>query len=283
MTDTSTRSSRPLITSGTASWERDGAAAEHETLTEFLETVAESETIRSVIERSVEWMLLHAGSRVLDVGCGSGVVFDAFASTIGPTGTITGLDHADAFLAAAADRAHEGGYAEQVTLVRGDAHELPFPDDSFDAAHTERVLMHLTDPDQALRELRRVVRPGGWVVCAEPDLTGMRIDLADAASAAKVVAGFCASIRNPAMGLELNRRMAAAGLVDRRIDALTYVERDYDPDTAAFFAGAAHTAVDNGWLTEQTAAATLAAMQHAGDEGFYTSYSSMFIVAGQAP
>lgn len=281
MTQAKTGSNQPLVTSGTASWEREGAAAEHELLTEFLEEVAETETIRSVIAQSVAWMNLTPGAGVLDVGCGTGVVFDAFAGAIGNTGEITGLDHSDEFLTAARERAEAGGYAETVTLVRGDAHELPFPDASFDAAHVERVLMHIADPDRALRELRRVVKPGGWIVCAEPDLTGMRVDLADAQSVSKVVAGFCASIRNPSIGLELNRRMAAAGLVDRRVDALTYVEREYDAETAQFFAGAAESAVERGWLTRATADETLAAMQAAGDGGTYTSYSSMFIVAGR--
>jgi SAM-dependent methyltransferase len=281
MTQPQNTPNKPLVTSGTASWERDGAAAEHDVLTEFLEEVATSETIKSVISLSIERMRLRAGARVLDVGCGTGVMFDELARAIGPAGAIAGLDHSTDLLAAAAERAAAGGYAGIVTLVDGDAHELPFPDASFDAGHVERVLMHLRDPDRALRELRRVVKPGGWVACAEPDLTGMRLDLEDAESAAMVVAGFCASIANPAMGLELNRRMAAAGLVDREVEALTYVERDYDADTAAFFASAARTAVERGWLDEHAAAKTLAAMQAAGDGGYYTSYSSMFVVAGR--
>lgn len=274
---------RPLVTSGTRSWDRDGAEAEQEMLAEFLEDVAASDTIQTAMSLAVERMQLAPGDAVLDLGCGTGVFFAALATAVGPSGRIVGLDHAAGFLTDARARADAAGFGATVTLTRGDAHALPFPDHHFDAAHTERVLMHLTDPDAALRELRRVVRPGGWIVCVEPDLNGMRLDLADAEKAAKLLAGFCASIRNPAMGLELNRRMASAGLVDRRIDVLTEVERDYDDADFGFFERAADTAVERGWLTRDDAAATLDAIRSAKADGVFTSYSSMFIVAGRVP
>lgn len=283
MTEATAKPNQPLVTSGTTSWEREGAEADHELLSEFLEDVAATETIQTAISIAVSRMNLKPGSHVLDVGCGTGVVFAELASAVGSSGGITGLDHGVGFLADARSRAESGAYSDIVELIRGDAHRLPFPDASFDAAHTERVLMHLADPDAALRELSRVVRPGGWIVCVEPDLTGMRIDLPAAENAAKVIAGFCASIKNPAMGLELNRRMADAGLAERQIDVLTEVEREYDEASAEFFRRAARTAVERGWLTEQSAAETLAAMHEAGINGTYTSYSSMFIVAGRVP
>ncbi|MCC6792617.1 MAG: methyltransferase domain-containing protein [Thermomicrobiales bacterium] len=283
MSQVSSKSPQPLVTSGTASWQRSGTTAEHELLTEFLEEVATTETIQTVKSVSIARMRLQPGARVLDVGCGTGVIFDDLATAIGPTGTITGLDHSAEFLSTARERADGAGYGNIVSLADGDAHDLPFPDASFDAAHVERVLMHLSDPDRALRELHRVVRPGGWVVCAEPDLTGMRLDLTDAEGAARIVAGFCASIGNPSIGLELNRRMAEVGFVDRIVDALTYVERDYDADSAEFFAKAARTAVERGWLDETRAQRSLEAMQTAADDGYFTSYSSMFVVAGRVP
>jgi SAM-dependent methyltransferase len=57
--------------------------------------------------------------------------------------------------------------------VVGDAYELPFPDGSFDAAFAHAVFMHLGDPVRALREIRRVLRPGGVVGLRDPDVTGM--------------------------------------------------------------------------------------------------------------
>lgn len=277
------RDSRPLVTSGTASWERDGTEREREQLEPFLADVAATPTIQSAIARSVAFMRVRSGAAVLDVGCGTGTAFPALAAAIGPAGRITGIDHAAGFLETAQRDAENAGYGDRLTLVIGDAHDLPFPDGAFDAARTERVLMHVDDPDRVLRELRRVVRPGGRVVCVEPDLAGMRVDGEDVATIDAVVAGFCASIRHPAMGLALNRRMAAAGLADRLVETLTEVVREFDADTAEFFARAAQTAVERGWVYREAADAVLATLRQADAAGAYTSYSSMFVVAGRVP
>lgn len=277
------RTEQPKVTSGTDSWERDGAEREHAMLVGFLDEVAATETIQDAMLRAAAAMRIRTGDCVLDVGCGTGVFFPALAPAIGLAGRIVGLDHAAGFLRESRDRAILMGKSGQIDLVQGDAHRLPFPDDSFDAAHTERVLIHVAEPDLVLRELARVVRPGGWIVCVEPDLDGMRVDSDRPELVGAIVRGFCESIRNPAMGLELNRRMGEAGLVERTVESITEVERDYPEDVAEFFSRAAATAVAKGWITAPDAQMGLRAMQSAGDAGTYTSYSSMFIVAGRVP
>ena len=274
---------RTQVTAGTKSWERGAVDAEREFLTEFLEDVAATETIRTANSVAIDRMALQPGSAVLDAGCGTGLIFEALAGAVGASGSIVGLDHGAGFLREARSRADASGYGTIVALVHADAHRLPFADGSFDAAHTERVLMHLRDPDAALRELMRVVRPGGWVVCVEPDLRGMRVDHPDAYRVGKIMSGFCASLAYPAMGLELNRRMFRAGFETRTIDVLTEVSHDYDDAVADYFTTAAQVATDNGWIFRADAERTLLELRQAADEGIFTSYASMFVVAGQVP
>jgi SAM-dependent methyltransferase len=109
-----------------------------------------------------------AGARtVLEVGCGTGVIAGE-AARLGPA--VTGLDLDAGMLAVARQE------ASTARLVRGDAHALPFPDGAFDVVLCHYLLLWLTDPAQGLREMARVVRPGGVVLaCAEPDYGG-RID-----------------------------------------------------------------------------------------------------------
>ncbi len=104
--------------------------------------------------RTFDLLDLRPGQRVLDVGCGTGVLLPAFARLVSPGGHVVGIDYAEPLLRQARDRVEAAGIAELVTLQVADAHRLPFPDARFDAAHVERVLMHLDDPDAALRELR---------------------------------------------------------------------------------------------------------------------------------
>ncbi len=110
---------------------------------------------------------LSAAHAALEVGCGTGVIA-AEVARLGPA--VTGLDCDAAMLAVARRR------APSVRLVQGDAHALPFAASSFDVVLCHYLLLWLADPSGALREMARVVRPGGAVLaCAEPDYGG-RVD-----------------------------------------------------------------------------------------------------------
>jgi ubiquinone/menaquinone biosynthesis C-methylase UbiE len=97
---------------------------------------------------------------VLDVGCGTGVLAAAAAARVRSDGGVTGIDVNPAMLAVAA-RERPG-----VAWRTGDAQELPFGDDSFDAVVSQFVLMFVPDPVRALEEMRRVARPGARVAVA---------------------------------------------------------------------------------------------------------------------
>jgi SAM-dependent methyltransferase len=100
------------------------------------------------------------GQRVLDLACGTGVLAREAASRVGPTGAVTGLDPNQGMLAVAKR------LAPGVDWHQGTAESLPFPDASFDAVISQFGLMFFADRLQALREMRRVLTPGGRVAVA---------------------------------------------------------------------------------------------------------------------
>ncbi len=103
---------------------------------------------------------LAAGQRVLDIACGTGLVsFDA-ARAVGPNGRVLGVDLSGKMVDAAQRRAAERKLPN-VSFARMDAEALGVPDRSFDAVLCALGLMYLPDPAQALREMLRVLRPGG--------------------------------------------------------------------------------------------------------------------------
>lgn len=101
---------------------------------------------------------------VLDVGCGPGSISIDIARLI-PDGHVTGIDIADP-LAEARESATALGITN-VDFQVGDIHELDFPDNSFDIVHVHQVLQHIGNPIHALREMRRVAKPGGIVAARE--------------------------------------------------------------------------------------------------------------------
>ncbi|MFD4948961.1 methyltransferase domain-containing protein [Streptomyces sp. NPDC058239] len=114
---------------------------------------------------------LRPGIAVLDVGCGPGTITADLAALVAP-GRVTAVDTSREILDRAAEFAAERGL-DNVEFTTADVHALDFPDDSFDVVHAHQVLQHVGDPVQALREMRRVCRPGGIVAARDSDYAAM--------------------------------------------------------------------------------------------------------------
>ncbi|MCJ1681370.1 methyltransferase domain-containing protein [Streptomyces sp. APSN-46.1] len=115
---------------------------------------------------------LRPGMSVLDVGCGPGTITADLAALVAPGGRVTAVDAAPDVIAQARAHAAERG-AGNVEFAVADVHALDFPDDSFDVVHAHQVLQHVGDPVRALREMRRVCRPGGVVAARDADYAAM--------------------------------------------------------------------------------------------------------------
>jgi SAM-dependent methyltransferase len=133
------------------------------------ESVLRSHSWRTV-ENSAAYLAPHLqpGQQVLDVGCGPGTITAEIADRVGPAGSVVGVDaSAEVVSVAQATQARPN-----VSYVVGDVYRLDAADDSYDVVHAHQVLQHLGDPVAALREMRRVCRPGGLVAVRDADYTG---------------------------------------------------------------------------------------------------------------
>jgi ubiquinone/menaquinone biosynthesis C-methylase UbiE len=113
----------------------------------------------------LQWASLAPGERVLDVACGTGLVSFAAAQAVGTSGEVVGVDLSGHMVDAARRRAQEQRVCN-ASFARMDAEQLALPDASFDVALCALGLMYVPEPEQAVREMRRVLRPGGRMVLA---------------------------------------------------------------------------------------------------------------------
>jgi len=133
------------------------------------ESVLRSHTNRT-IANSAGYLRPHlfADARLLDVGAGPGTITMDFAAHVGQ---VTATEIGEAELALSRGLAAERGISN-IEFAVEDVHALGFPDDTFDIVHAHQVLQHVADPVQALREMRRVAKPGGVVAARDADYAG---------------------------------------------------------------------------------------------------------------
>ncbi|MFF9128404.1 class I SAM-dependent methyltransferase [Streptomyces sp. NPDC014889] len=107
---------------------------------------------------------LREGDRVLDAGCGTGRALPPLRAAVGASGVVVGADLTWAMLEAAV----RAGRDQEGLLLLADAGELPLVSESFDAVFAAGLIAHLPHPAENLRELRRVVHPGGTLALFHP-------------------------------------------------------------------------------------------------------------------
>ena len=114
---------------------------------------------------------LRAGMRIADFGCGWGFLGHLLLPLISPGGRVDGFELQDELISRGRARIAEAEHGARIVLHQADITQLDeVRSDSFDLAICQTVLMHLSRPELALAEMRRVVKPGGLVVAIEPDL-----------------------------------------------------------------------------------------------------------------
>jgi SAM-dependent methyltransferase len=229
---------------------------------------------------------LRPGQRLLDVGCGLGDAALALAADLGDDGEVVGIDSSSAMVAAANARGSRAGC--RVRFAVGDACSLDEADGSFDAVRSERTLQWLVDPMAAIREMARVVRPGGRVSLIDTDWSTFTIEIGDPRVTRLVRDAFAVEQRRPSkIGSRLHLLVADAGLAVLARTEATHHWTSWDPDLDPAPAGCfsmrsiAGDLVDAGRLTPHDGDVFVSTIERAARDGRFAAHLTMHaVVAG---
>ncbi|MFE9597918.1 methyltransferase domain-containing protein [Streptomyces hokutonensis] len=220
------------------------------------------------------------GERALDIGSGTGSTTRELAAAVGSTGSALGVEPNPGLRAIAQERAAEAGNPARFT--DGDALSLPVPDASVDVVWCERVLQHLAEPDKAVAEMARVLRPGGRVALLDTDWATTILHPGDPEIMAALTSGALTGAANPYAGRRLVGQLSAAGFVvdDRGSQALL---QDHRSVVWPLIRMLGESAVRRGALTEAQRDRAYADLDEAAEQGALHMSVTMFAVVAHRP
>jgi ubiquinone/menaquinone biosynthesis C-methylase UbiE len=140
---------------------------------EVLRLEAQGRVYGRLLEKEIELLSLKPGMRVLDAGCGTGVMTRRMAIKVSP-GEVNGVDMDSLFIEEARKIATKEGVSN-IKFSLGNVDDLKFEDCVFDLSYCRLVLMHVKDPVKTVTELRRVTKIGGIVAVSDQDDGGIMV------------------------------------------------------------------------------------------------------------
>jgi len=221
---------------------------------------------------------LAAGHTALDLGCGPGYVAAQIARIVGPGGRVHALDVNAEFVARARAVAVDAGVEKRVAVHHLTAERFPVPDSLCDRALAKNVLEYVPDVDATLRELHRVLKPGGMLTALDSDWAFVLIEPLTPDEVRELFAAAAAAFREPCVGRKLRAAFRRAGFRDVRVDVIA------SPDEKGFL----RPVVENmlgyarkfGTLSEARCAELRARVEAAIASGDYLAVLPQFVVRG---
>jgi SAM-dependent methyltransferase len=208
--------------------------------------------------RFLRFVPVGAGQRVLEVGCGSGVVVRDLANLVGARGTVVGVDPSRSMLDAARTFARAHPLRGRIRWRLASGANLPFADGRFDATIAITVLLHVAEPAAVVREMVRVTRRGGRVAVQDQDFGTVVVTHPDRTLTDRIMWGVaCRMYEEPHSGRRLPALLRAAGLEGVRLLTDVFQDTALSAFGKAFLERRAANAVTFGLVDADTAQAWL--------------------------
>ncbi len=171
---------------------------------------------------------LQPGERVLEIGCGTGIMASEMAASVAPTGNVTGADTSAAMIAMARGLC---AALVNVEFIEADAADLPFANGSFDVVTVTQCLCLVSNVEAAIGEMFRVLRSGGRAVILETDWDTLVWNCTEPRLMDKIMAIYKDVYIDARLPRTLSRLLKRAGFDIRGRDQFAMLNWTFDPDT----------------------------------------------------
>ena len=176
----------------------------------------------------LEAIKLLPGETVLDIGCGPGFMVEEISPLVGPAGKASAIDLNEGAIELARERC--AAYSN-VEFQSANATALPYPDSSFDAVVSTQVYEYVRDLSAALRELYRVLRPGGRAVIMDTDWRTAVWHSSDCERMDRIFKAWDEHLVDPILPRTLAAQLRNAGFVIRKQEVFVFLNSEFNSDT----------------------------------------------------
>ena len=238
---------------------------------------------RRLRDWAIETSAVQPGDHVVDLGSGTGTISTQLASLVAPVasagapaGQVNGIEPNAHLRAVAVSRAKAAGISN-VSFVEGFAGALPFDDSTIDLVWCERVLQHLADPQSAINDIARVLRPGGRAVLLDSDYGTRIVSDLDPDLAAAFGRASLGPIANPYAARHIPAQIYTAGLeLEPDVGSSAFVFSSEMLLSTQVLRRDADDAVESGGLTRDVADAAVRAVHDAAERGLAFAAITVF-------
>jgi ubiquinone/menaquinone biosynthesis C-methylase UbiE len=171
---------------------------------------------------------LQPNSRILDIGSGPGLLIEDMAKTVDQRGLICGIEISAPFIALSQERC---SHLSQVEIREGDATSLPYSNEEFNVAVSTQVYEYIKDIDGCLKEIFRILKPGGraTIVCTDWDTILWNTDNKDRMD--QILKTFETHCADPRLPRKIIPKLRNVGFVINNLDVYTIVNPEYNENT----------------------------------------------------
>jgi ubiquinone/menaquinone biosynthesis C-methylase UbiE len=265
-------------------WQQVDASEDVDRLIQILEERGATVALAEIRGRWLDFADVRPGYRVLDLGCGTGVVTRDLGRRVGERGRVVGVDRSRHLIQEAVRRATGQGLEGRIEFQSADGADLPFPNESFDLVIASAVFSHIPNGLEVLVEMTRVTRSGGTVAVFDHDIDTIVVNASDRELSRRIIHAYCDRYFTSGWaGRELYALFRQVALEDVHSLPMILSSTNYESYWQQMVERSSTVAVKTGVVSQEEAEAWRADLEQKGREGRFFGCRNYYCLRGRKP
>ena len=231
-------------------------------------------------QHTLNRLSVKRGEQILDVGCGVGFLSYEIALQTGDSGRVSGIDQNSEMIRHANKRCES---LRNTEFSEANAEDLPFPEESFDAACCTQVLLYVNDVAQVLSGIRRVLKPAGRIIIVETDWRGVVLNSDYDSITRKIFSAWDAAVPSPNLPVRLGPLLVDNGFYNVDVEPIPILNTEYTPSqfSHGMLNWITRNALKKGVITKEQSQKWLDDLDEKGKSGNYFFCVNRFLFSAQ--